>query len=85
MSDTPSWKTSDTRQPPSEDLRPLRHLNQVDVARRWRMSIRTLERWRWLKRGPRYIKVGGRVLYRLSDVEAFEQDNERLTEVAADV
>ncbi len=26
-----------------------RHLNQVELARRWRMSERTLERWRWLK------------------------------------
>ena len=36
------------------------------------MSPRTLERWRWLKQGPRYIKLGGHVAYRLEDVEAFE-------------
>ena len=33
---------------------------------------RTLERWRWLKTGPAYIKVGGRVVYALTDVEAYE-------------
>jgi hypothetical protein len=36
------------------------------------MSHRTLERWRWLHQGPRYLKLGGRVVYRLEDVEAFE-------------
>jgi hypothetical protein len=52
--------------------RPVRHLNQVELSRRWSISPRTLERWRWLKEGVPYIKVGGRVLYRLEDVQAFE-------------
>jgi len=51
---------------------PISHLNQVHLARRWSVSPRTLERWRWLSQGPSYLKVGGRVLYRLTDVEAFE-------------
>jgi hypothetical protein len=50
-----------------------RHLHQLDLARRWNISPRTLERWRWLKQGPAYIKVGGRVLYRIDDVEAYEK------------
>lgn len=52
----------------------LRHLNQVQLSRRWSLSPRTLERWRWLKSGPRYLKVGGRVVYRVEDIEAFERD-----------
>jgi hypothetical protein len=56
---------------PSTD-RPIRHLNQIDLSRRWSISPRTLERWRWLKAGPRYLKIGGRVVYRLEDVESFE-------------
>jgi hypothetical protein len=48
------------------------HLNQNELADRWRMSPRTLERWRWLKMGPRYIKVGGRVIYCVDDVKAYE-------------
>lgn len=52
--------------------RPIKHLHQVDLARRWNISPRTLERWRWLGRGPAYLKVGGRVLYRLEEVEAYE-------------
>jgi hypothetical protein len=52
--------------------RSVRHFNQVDLSRRWNISPRTLERWRWLKQGPRYLKIGGRVVYRLEDIEAFE-------------
>jgi len=29
------------------------HLTQLDLARRWAVSARTLERWRWLRTGPR--------------------------------
>jgi predicted DNA-binding transcriptional regulator AlpA len=49
-----------------------RHLNQTELARRWRMSERTLERWRWLGQPPRFLKIGGRVVYRIEDIEAFE-------------
>ncbi len=47
-------------------------LNQVHLARRWQISPRTLERWRWKGQGPAFVKVGGRVIYRLEDVEAYE-------------
>ena len=57
---------------PSKVERPVRHLNQIDLSRRWSISPRTLERWRWLQAGPQYLKIGGRVVYRLEDVEAFE-------------
>ncbi len=52
--------------------RPIRHLNQVELSRRWSLSPRTLERWRWLGQGPQYLKIGGRVVYRLDDIEAYE-------------
>jgi hypothetical protein len=52
--------------------RPIKHLNQVELSRRWSLSPRTLERWRWLGLGPAYLKIGGRVVYQLEDVEAFE-------------
>jgi len=55
----------------------LGHLNQTQLARRWCLSPRTLERWRWLRQGPDYVKVGGRVLYRLDDIESFEAANLR--------
>jgi hypothetical protein len=36
------------------------------------MSTRTLERWRWLRYGPAFLRLGKVVVYRLEDVEAFE-------------
>ena len=50
----------------------VQHLNQIELARRWRISPRTLERWRWLRQGPKYLKIGDRVIYRLEDVQTFE-------------
>src|SRR5687767_12358626 len=50
----------------------VKHLNQIELARRWTLSARTLERWRCAGEGPRYLKIGGRVVYRLEDIEAFE-------------
>lgn len=56
---------------------PVRHLNEVELARRWGISHRTLQRWRWLRRGPVYLKVGGAIRYRIEDVEAFEAAQRR--------
>lgn len=55
----------------------LKHLNQIDLARRWRVSPRTLERWRWQKIGPAYLKVGNHVVYRIEDVETYETEQRR--------
>ena len=53
------------------------HFSQRDLARRLGLSPRTLEGWRWRGTGPRFVKAGGRVLYRLEDVEAFEAEQLR--------
>jgi hypothetical protein len=55
----------------------IQHLTQTDLARRWRISPRTLERWRYLRFGPNYVKVGGRIVYLLADVEAYENAHRR--------
>ncbi|MBN8995164.1 MAG: helix-turn-helix domain-containing protein [Rhizobiales bacterium] len=50
-----------------------RHLNETELSDRLRLSVRTLQRWRWKGRGPRYLKMGGRVAYRLIDITAWEE------------
>jgi predicted site-specific integrase-resolvase len=55
----------------------IRHMGQAALAERWGVSQRTLERWRWLGFGPRYIKIGGRVVYRADEIEAFEERQTR--------
>jgi hypothetical protein len=61
----------------------IRHLNQIDLSRRWSLSPRTLERWRWLREGPVYLKIGGHVRYRLEDIEAYEAEQRRASNAAA--
>ena len=50
----------------------MKHLNQKALAERWLISPRTLEQWRWQGRGPQFLKIGGRVIYPLSEIEAYE-------------
>jgi predicted site-specific integrase-resolvase len=54
-----------------------RLLLQSELASRWRISPRTLERWRFTGEGPRFCKIGGRVTYREEDVIAFEAEQIR--------
>lgn len=49
------------------------YLTQVELAHRWRISPRTLERWRWKKTGPSYTKLGSKVVYADRDVEDYER------------
>lgn len=51
----------------------IKLLTQHDVAFRWNMSARTLERWRWEGIGPAHLKIGRCVRYRLEDIEEYEQ------------
>ncbi|MFX1761489.1 helix-turn-helix domain-containing protein [Paraburkholderia sp. A1RI-2L] len=55
----------------------VKHLNQRDLAERWDISEATLERWRSDGIGPVFMKLQGRVLYRLEDVEAYETESLR--------
>lgn len=55
------------------------HLTQVELADRWKLSQRTLERWRVLGWGPCFLKIGGRVVYRLEDVEGYERSHTRIS------
>jgi hypothetical protein len=66
----PTRKTR--RKPALQAPTPIRHIDQDAVAQRWSVSPRTLERWRWIGTGPRFLKIGGRVVYRVEDIEAYE-------------
>lgn len=46
-------------------------LTQSETAELLRRSPRQLEQWRWLGEGPPYLRVGRRILYRESDLEAW--------------
>ena len=48
-------------------------LTDAQLAVRWQLSRGTLANQRSQGRGPAYLKLAGRVRYRRSDIEAYEQ------------
>lgn len=52
-------------------------LTTAELAERWGMKVAGLEGWRERGQGPKYLKLlptrGGRVIYLLKDVEAYEK------------
>jgi hypothetical protein len=52
-------------------------LNQIELSKRWGVSERTLEAWRWRGRGPKFIRIGKGIRYRVEDILQFEASQER--------
>jgi predicted DNA-binding transcriptional regulator AlpA len=50
---------------------PQRYLRTPEASRFVGLSIRTLEKHRIYGTGPRYSKLGGRVVYRVEDLQAW--------------
>ena len=50
-----------------------RVLNENELAQRWGVSPKTLQRWRSEGRGPRYLKLSKRVGYPVDAVIEFER------------
>ncbi|MDG4825674.1 helix-turn-helix domain-containing protein [Asanoa sp. WMMD1127] len=51
------------------DRRPLG--TPAEVAEYLRKPVRTLEQWRYVGTGPKFVKAGRDVRYRWSDVDAW--------------
>ena len=56
-------------------LSPLR--NERETAVLLGISAKTLRRWRWVGKGPRYHKVGAAVRYSDADIELFLDNAKR--------
>ena len=52
-------------------------LTQRELAARWRLSGRTLERWRAERYGLAWTSLGGNIRYAMTDVLAFEARHRR--------
>lgn len=48
-------------------------INELELSQRWGLSVKTLRRWRQENLGPIFCKMGARVTYLLSEVEAYER------------
>jgi predicted DNA-binding transcriptional regulator AlpA len=51
-----------------------RVLKETELAQRWGLSAKTLQRWRSEGRGPRYLKLSKRVGYPLDLIVEFERE-----------
>ena len=49
------------------------HLTPIRLAERWSVTVGHLANQRSEGSGPAYLKLGGRILYRLTDVETYEE------------
>ena len=56
---------------PTEPARQL--LTETMLADRWVCSVARLQRRRTVGEGPQYLKIVWKVLYRLKDIEAYEE------------
>lgn len=55
-------------------------ISDVELAALLGASLQTVRNWRWRGEGPRYVKLGGRMVrYRPDDVHAFIDGNEEAT------
>jgi hypothetical protein len=50
-----------------------RLLSPDDIAARWQIRLSSLANMRSRGRGPAFLKIGGRIRYRWSDVAAYER------------
>lgn len=46
-------------------------VNEKTAGEMLDLQVSTLQKWRWLRKGPKYLKLGRRVVYRLQDLEDF--------------
>jgi predicted DNA-binding transcriptional regulator AlpA len=46
-------------------------LNEYDVARITGLSVASVRRWRLLRQGPKYLKIGAAVRYKSEDISAW--------------
>lgn len=59
------------------DETPDEMLTAAELSAEIKIPERTLAQWRYQGRGPRYLKLGGHVRYRRSEVKAWADAGQR--------
>ncbi len=52
-------------------------VNEAEAAHLLSLSVKTLRRWRWAGKGPRFLKLGAAVRYDQGDLAAFIEAGRR--------
>ena len=69
----PSGQSGRFSNRPHQDAVQRIAVDENELATRWGLSVKTLRRWRQQSLGPVFCKLGARVTYLISEVEAFER------------
>lgn len=48
-------------------------IDENELSQRWGLSVKTLRRWRQTQLGPIFCKMGARVTYLITEIEAYER------------
>ena len=73
QNEVPSIQSSRYPNRPKTDGATRIALDENELAIRWGLSVKTLRRWRQEQLGPVFCKLGARVTYLISEIEAFER------------
>ena len=46
-------------------------LNEIEAAKQLCLTTHTLRKWRWLGKGPNFIKIGSAVRYEQEEITTF--------------
>ena len=47
-------------------------ITPAELAKRWRVHVISVERWRREGKPPNFISINGKILYKLADIEDLE-------------
>ena len=47
-------------------------ITPAELAKRWRVHVNSVERWRREGKPPNFISINGKILYKLADIEDLE-------------
>jgi predicted site-specific integrase-resolvase len=56
-------------------------LTPAELAKRWGLSVHTLLLWRIQGNGPKFLKLGRKVLYSFDEIEKFEKQQTKRSTV----
>ena len=57
----------------STTVNAISRMTEEELAEHWHLKKRTLQNWRSASTGPVYIKIGGKPLYPMEEIIAFEK------------
>lgn len=52
-----------------------KYITTKELSKRWKINPNTIEHWRAVGFGPKFIRIGRKILYSLNSISEFEQMN----------